>query len=198
MTSAPRRSLSFVLLVAASLGPGAPLARAETLPGVTLPTLALDPVPQPSCWTGLYVGTEIFAISRKGSKGLIGGGVDAGYNREFANNIVLGIQGSTGFAPGWSSHSRLKGFDYAATDLKIGYDMGRLLPYVTAGLALERDHLGPGAGSLGSDSFNSLLGGAGQLHAATRVGVGVDYAITNNLTLGVAVSAVSGRGPLTP
>lgn len=174
-------------------------ARAETLASaLTLPVLALDPSPQPSIWTGLYVGSEIEAVSRKGSKGLFGGGVYAGYDREFANSVVLGIQGSTGFAPGWSSRSTFKGFDYAATDVKIGYDMGRVLPFVTAGVALAKPHFGPGVGYLGTESFNTLINGSTDLHALTRVGAGVDVAVTNNLTVGVAVSMVNGRGALAP
>ena len=48
--------------------------------------------------------------------------------------------------------------------------MDRLLPYVTAGLALDRAHLGPGTGFLGSESVNTLLNGPGDMHAVTRVG----------------------------
>lgn len=173
-------------------------AHAETLPALTLPTLALAPSPQPSIWTGLYVGTEVSATARKGSRGLFGGGVYAGYDREFANNVVLGVRGSTGFAPGWSSRSTFKGVDYAATDVKIGYDMGRVLPFVTAGVALAKPHFGPGVGYLGIESFNTLINGSNDLHALTRVGAGVEFAVTNNLTLGVAVSMVNGRGPLVP
>lgn len=184
----------FVVLGLASAG----AAHAQTLPALTLPTLALDPAPQPSIWNGLYVGTEVVAVSRKGSKGLFGGGVDAGYDREFANHIVLGLRGSTGFMPGWSSRSTFKGLDYAATDVRIGYDMGRVLPFVTAGLALAKPHFGPGVGYLGTESFNTLINGSNDLHALTRVGAGVDIALTSTLTVGVAVSMVNGRGPLVP
>jgi opacity protein-like surface antigen len=180
-------------LLGASPAPADPL-----LPGKPLPTLALNPQPAPSLWTGLYVGTEVFAISRKGSKGLFGGDAFAGYDHQFANNVVLGVQASAGFAPGWSSASRFKGFDFAAADVKLGYPVGRLMPYVTAGLALEKAHLGPGGGFQGSESLNALLRQGGELHAATRVGVGVDYAVTNNLTVGVAVHAFNGAGPLVP
>lgn len=174
-------------------------ARAETPPStLTLPTLALDPSPQPSTWTGLYVGSEIEAVSRKGSKGLVGGGVYAGYDRQFANHIVLGVQGSTGFAPGWSSRSTFKGFDYAAAEVKVGYDMGRVLPFVTAGVALAKPHFGPGVGYLGTESFNTLINGSNDVQALTRVGAGVDIAVTNNLTVGVAVSMANGRGLLAP
>ena len=173
-------------------------AQAQTRPAPFLPALALDPAPPPSLWTGLYVGTEVTAVARRGSKGVFGGGVYAGYDREFADGIVLGLRGSTGFAPGWSSRGSFKGVDYAATDVKVGYDMGRVLPFVTAGIALAKPHVGPGVGYLGSESFNTLINGSNDLHALTRVGAGVDIAITDNLTLGVAVSMVNGGGLLVP
>ena len=173
------------------------IAQAADSQAVTLPTLALDPSPPPSLWTGLYVGTEIFAISAKGHKGLIGGAVDAGYNREFANNIVLGVKGSTGFSPGWGwgRHGTFKGFDYAETSALVGYDMGRLMPYVTAGLVLDKAHFGPGNGFQGMDSFNNLFNERGDLQAAGRVGAGVVYAVTPDIHVGLEVSVVNGGTP---
>lgn len=165
----------------------------------TLPTLALDPAPAPSVWSGLYIGTEVFGIAARGGRGGVGGGVFGGYDHEFANSVVLGVQGSTGYSPAWTGFGRAKGFDYAATDIQLGYDMGRLTPFVTAGVVLLRPHFGLGGSPFGStDSLNAVMGGPGEVRGATRVGVGATYAVTNNLSVGLAVSAVQGRGLLVP
>ena len=67
------------------LGLGAEVRAADQVKpddAAKLPTLALNSQQALSPWTGLYAGTEVFAISRKGSKGLVGGGAFIGYNRE--------------------------------------------------------------------------------------------------------------------
>ncbi len=161
-------------------------ARAES----TLPTLALEPAPTPSIWTGLSIGTEVFGISGShGVKGGFGGAVTAGYDREFANNIVLGVGGAVGYTPFAFTNSRARGFDFAQTDVRVGYDLGRLMPYVTGGVALLKPTLGTGLGAFNaSDSFNDLVNGSRDLKAVGTVGAGVEYAITNNLHVDVAVS----------
>ncbi len=172
-------------------------AGAQTLPALTLPTLALEPAPTPSIWHGLSVGTEVVAAVGHGGGG-VGGDVFASYDRAFANNLVLGIRGSTGYEPGFGNRTFFKGFDFAAADVRLGYDMGRVMPYVTAGVALARPHGGAGLAAPGSESLDLVLNGAGETRALTRVGAGVDYAVTNNLTVGVAVNAVQAREPLLP
>lgn len=169
-------------------------AHAEDLAAPALPMLALDP-PAPSPWSGLYVGSEMFAISQKGTKGLVGGGAFVGYNHEFTNNWVVGIEGSTGFAPSCFQCSPFGGYNYAATNVKIGYDMGRWMPFVTAGVALAKPNIGFGAGfSNAANSVNNLLNTPSSLRAFGSVGAGVDYAVTDKLTVGVSVSATT-KGP---
>ncbi len=165
---------------------------AADAPAPALPILALDPPPPPSIWKGLYVGSEIFAISRKGTKGAFGGDAFAGYDRVFPNNVVLGVQGSVGYAPNLYGHSFVRGYDFAALDARVGYAMGRLTPYLTTGLILAKANTGPGLGFSTSDSVNALLGTPGTLEAAPRVGAGVAYALTPNLSFDLGVSV--GRG----
>ena len=168
-----------------------------------LPTLALDPQPPSSIWNGLYVGTEIVGVSsrgfgRKGAHGGFGGAILAGYDHEFANNIVLGVQASAGYMPLAFPFGRARGYNYAATDVKVGYDMGRWMPYLTTGVVLAKPNTGPGMGYIASDSVNDLINGTANLKAAARVGAGVEYAITNTLHVGVAVSFARDQGLLTP
>jgi opacity protein-like surface antigen len=189
---------SGALLVVSALA-----ARAADAPAPVpspLPTFALAPAPtstRQSPWTGFYVGSEVFAVSRKGAKGLVGGGVYAGYNHEFANRVVLGVQAGTGFAPYSFSRSPLKGFDYATANVKVGYDMGRWMPYVTTGVVLTKPVGTPGPGYVSAaDSASDLFNSSHDVKAAATVGAGVDYAVTSNLRVGVSASVGNTRGLL--
>jgi opacity protein-like surface antigen len=174
----------------------------DTPPPAKLPTFAMNPeapwtaagTPSTSPWAGFYVGSEVFAGSGKGLKGVVGGSAYAGYNREFDNNLVIGIEGSTGFAGASFKHGPFLGYDYAATNVKLGYDMGRLMPFVTAGFAFAKPTTSSGYGGA-TDSINSLFSSnSGNIRGAGMVGAGFEYAITNNLSVGLAVSASVNRG----
>ncbi|UDL94194.1 MULTISPECIES: outer membrane protein [Lichenihabitans] len=189
------------LFVAAGLSAGAVLPAlavdASTAMFPTLPALALDPEPTPSIWHGLSVGTELIVAGGKHQKGAgVGGALTASYDHEFANHIVLGIDGSTGYSPSLFGSKYVRGYDFAATDVKVGYDMGRLMPYVTTGVVLAKPRFGPGFGYSASDSINNVFNDTSDLQSAARVGAGVEYALTNNLTVGVGVSVTRSHGGL--
>jgi opacity protein-like surface antigen len=168
-----------------------------------LPTFALQPqldstAPQSaSPWTGFYAGSEVFAFSGKGVKHGAGGAAFLGYNREFDNNLVIGLEASTGFAPSLFKHGPYSGYEFATTNVKLGYDMGRLLPYVTAGVAFAKPDVRSGYLSA-TDSANDLFGSPSNLKVLGSVGAGFDYQVTNNLAVGLAVSAGTNRGPILP
>ncbi len=175
-------------------------ARADDT-GLALPRFALPPPASPavaaSPWSGFYVGTELFAVSGSGGlKGGVGGAADFGYNHEFSNNIVVGVGGAIGYAPSLWRNGPYSGFDIAETNLKFGYDMGRLLPYITTGVILEKPHTNLGAGYTGaSDAVNGMFTGSSSLRAAGTVGAGFDYAITEKLTVGLEAGVTVGRNP---
>jgi opacity protein-like surface antigen len=185
-----------VLLALSALGAPAQAGGAEP----ALPTLALDPqVPPPSIWKGLYVGAGLSVSAAKGTKPFVGGEGYAGYNTRFDNNLVLGIQASTGFAPYLSQRNVFKGYDYAELSAKVGYEMGRLTPYVTTGIALARPNGFPGAGYASpTDSLNNVFNGSTNLAASGVFGAGFDYALTNNTTIGLAAVVGTGRGLAPP
>ncbi|MBV9113458.1 MAG: outer membrane beta-barrel protein [Hyphomicrobiales bacterium] len=174
-----------------------------TPPTPKLPTFALEQPPgsanaqSASPWTGFYAGSEVFAFSGKGVKHGAGGAAFVGYNREFDNNFVLGIEASTGYAPSLFRHGPYSGYEFAATNVKLGYDMGRLLPFVTAGFAFAKPDIRSGYLSA-TDTANDLFGSPSNLKVLGSVGAGFDYQVTNNLAVGVAVSAGTNRGPLLP
>jgi opacity protein-like surface antigen len=183
----PVRSRLLVIALCALAWPLPPASAATTLP-----SLALDPPPPPSSpsfWSGLYVGSEVFAIAGNGSKGHVGGAAQIGYDHEFANRLVVGVDAVSGYSPALFGFGPVRGFDFAATDMMVGYDMGRWMPYVTTGVVLAKPIVGPGANYVdASQSTNNLFNAPGSLRAAPTVGAGVDYAVTPNLHVGVSVS----------
>ena len=192
--------LAAAIAMAGLLGVGEAAAQnaAPTAATPSLPSLALNPE-APSPWAGLYVGSEIEAAFAKGSKPGFGGAAFAGYNRELPNNLVIGIQGSAGYAPYLFANGPYRGFNFAETSAKVGYDMGRFMPYVTAGVAFAKSNAyGVPAYTGATDSMNALFAPGGDLHAFGVVGAGVDYRVTNNLSVGVEVRAGSGNAPLVP
>jgi outer membrane immunogenic protein len=177
-------------------------AQADEVAAPTLPSLALDPqlnapanaAPDPSLWSGLTVGSEIFAISGKGVRGGVGGGGFAGYSHEFANNVVVGVQASAGYSPSIFKHSPVAGYDFASTNVEVGYDMGRLTSYMTVGVDLVKPSaLVHNGFTTTSDAINDLFAGSNP-KAFTTVGAGVNYAFSNNLSMGISVSVSTGNG----
>ena len=199
------------LFLLAALGAVATVPRAALAADAPLPTfvavpppLALLPAPtagagvaaplaEPeSIYHGLYVGTEVFGVGGRGIKGGFGGDVYAGYERLLENGALVGVQGSTGYAPSIFGRAGLRGFDFGEASATLAYPLGRFTPFVAAGLVVARPVVGRDLAGNPTDGFNDLLNGSGSLLAAPRVGVGFSYALTQNLAVSVAVSA--GRG----
>ncbi len=178
------------LLAAALLFPAAPAIADDAL---TIPPVLVDPHPAPSIWNGLYVGTGVTFAAAKGQKGAFGGDVFAGYDKTFANNLVLGVKLETGFAPLLTGCGRFRGFDYAVGSVKLGYDFGRVTPYVYAGGGLARATAFPSELPDAAGTVNGLFG-QGPGFGVTTFGAGVDYRVTNNVTVGVSAGVARGPG----
>ncbi len=160
-------------------------------PAFSVPPLTVDPHPAPSIWNGLYVGTGVTFAAIKGQKGAFGGDVTVGYDHEFQNNLVLGLKFDTGFAPFATTIPRFTGFDYAMGSVKVGYDLGRITPFVYAGGGIARatafSSEFPDAGATMNGAF-----GQGPGFGVTTFGAGVDYHVTNNVTVSVSAGMVNG------
>lgn len=185
-----------VVVAAAGLRP----ALATDLGQPALPTFAtVAPPSEPSPWTGLYVGTEVFGFSGgKGVRGGFGGGGYAGYDREFDNNWVIGVQGGAGYSPAVFNRS-FRGFNYADVEARVGYDMGRLMPFVTVGGVAVRPS-GRTLGGLGdtNGALNDLFNSSGDLRGFATVGAGFAYRLTPNTTVELAVQTYRGNGFVAP
>ena len=195
------RMAARLFLASAALGGLFGPAAAEELAAPSLPLFAqnLQPKPQePSIWSGLYVGSEVFAISGKGVKGGFGGAGFVGYDHVFANDVVVGVRADVGYSPSLGRWGAARGFDFASTNVSVGYEMGRLKPFVTAGVALAKpDVIGRGF-TTPTDAFNDLFDQTASVKGYGTVGAGFDYAVTDKLSVGVTVFAGTGHGPAAP
>jgi hypothetical protein len=165
----------------------------ELAPAPNLPVFALAPAP--SSWSGGYVGSEVFGISGsgRGMKGGVGGDTNFGYYHEFGNNLVVGVQGLTGYTPSVFRNSSYSGFNIAATNVMVGYDMGRFMPYMTVGGMLAKPQTIGAVGYTGaSDAVNGLFSGSSDLRGAASVGVGFDYVVNDKVKVGFSAAVTHG------
>ena len=155
-------------------------------------------------WTGGYAGAQAGYFWGEGcfcidvrpevtAKGDVDGwlgGVYAGYNRQFANNVVLGVDvdvtryGVHDFVqyqvPSVVLPER-SGVDYklewgGAARLRAGYAMGRFLPYVAGGVTVVQ-------ADLTSYFVGSETGHKQDTMVGWTLGGGIDYALTDKLML---------------
>ncbi len=134
-------------------------------------------------WTGAYVGlhagygmgefSKAAASRYKDPEGYVIGG-QLGYNQQYSNNVVVGLEGdiSASDVKGKASTTGTAGskaeVEYVMTARgRLGYAFDRVLPFVTAGYAGAEQKV-TGNGSSFRNGY--VLGG------------GVEYAITNNVT----------------
>jgi opacity protein-like surface antigen len=161
---------------------------------LTIPPVVIDPHPEPSIWNGMYVGTGVTFAATKGQKGQFGGDVFVGYDKTFENHLVLGVNFDTGYAPFPSASGRFHGFDYAMTNVKLGYDFGRVTPYLYAGGGIAHATAFKSGLPDADTTINGLFYGPGGVRTATAFGAGVDYRVTNNVTIGVSAGVLKGPG----
>lgn len=167
------------------------------------PVKAPPPVVVPIfSWTGFYIGGNVgwawlnndltvspaFGIPptsiNVGDANGFTGGLQAGYNWQFANNVVLGIEADVQWADLGSSSVAVIPFGpfaagltdasldaYGTVRARLGYAFDRVLPYITGGLAWGRSDYGS---IYGVDTSETNWG--------WTIGGGVEYAFTNNWT----------------
>lgn len=184
--------LSAPRVIALALVWGCSTAGAFELSSAPLPTFAASseygerPI---SPWSGFSIGSEPFGFSRRGFAGL-SDQRSISYSQINGTNLLLGVQSNAGYASGLTQSGPAFGYDFSATSVKLGYNMGRLVPYVTIGAAFAKPTF-PGAvglpnyGNLSNNPFDTSSGSK----SFTSVGAGFDYAVSDKLTVGIGVSA---------
>jgi high affinity Mn2+ porin len=176
------------------------LARAADLP-TRLPLKA--PIPSAIYnWTGFYVGGQVGygqggfgpgtnpmpeqAVFFPNSVTGMTSGVQAGYNLQLPNRVVLGAEVDALFTSPRDLPKLVPGpfnstLEYAATAQgRIGYAFGTLLPYVTGGLAWGESRVNIN----GPDGINpaSTLSSKFLPHVGWTAGLGIEKAVGGNWT----------------
>ena len=157
----------------------------------------------PDYWSGLSVGAGISVSGGKGVKGGVGGETDLTYEHAFDNGIMLGVQASTGYMPYLQTSrgfSQFTGGAFAGGSAIVGYNFGQLTPYVITGVDFVRSTRFGSSALNASNSINSVFSGPGAVQAVGTFGVGVNYRITSNFSMGLEaiVHTNPSSGPFAP
>jgi hypothetical protein len=187
--------------------PAAPAAAAD-LPTAPSTYPALGPGAAdvaPDYWSGLSVGAGISVWGGKGVKGGVGGETDLSYEHVFDNGIMLGAQASTGYMPYYLQTSpgftQFTGGAFAGGSAIVGYNFGQVTPYVITGVDFVRATRFSGGAFNASDAVNSVFSGPGAVQAVGTFGVGVNYRVTSNFSMGLEAivhTNPSSTGPFAP
>jgi outer membrane immunogenic protein len=163
------------------------------------------PVALPFSWTGFYVGAQAGYAwgDSKASYPIAGpagfldldpdggfGGVYAGYNYEFSNGLVVGLEGDVnygsvtgkdiyhvvggGVLAGDNGKGKLSWFGSARA--RIGYAWDRFLPYIAGGVAV-----GDYKNTLFAGTNSTFNGSYSNTQTGWTVGAGLEYAVTDNI-----------------
>lgn len=131
------------------------------------------------------------------------GGVQVGYNYQFSNNVVLGVEADFEFGSlsdtlnyTAANYGGISDQDFGTIDTKIeafgtvrarlGYAMDHFLPYVTGGLAwgnVKVDETWTNYMGGVYNVFNSGSASRSETLWGWTVGAGVEYAVTDNWTV---------------
>src|ERR1700754_5038783 len=183
--------LSAVSVCAAAFCLEAGAAAAADLPTAPSNYPALGPGAAdvaPDYWSGLSVGAGISVWGGKGVKGGVGGETDLNYEHVFDHGIMLGVQASTGYPPYLQTSpgfSQFTGRAFAGGSAIAGYNFGQVTPYVITGVDFVRASRFGSAALNPSDSINTVFSGPGAVQAVGTFGVGVNYRITSNFSMGL-------------
>lgn len=194
----------------------AAMAAIWTMPaGATDPVVPSDAGPAAFEWSGFYVGvlagygwqdtrhcddaaSSCYPTNPSyTSEGWLAGAT-VGYNFQFANNIVLGIEGD--YAAAEIDGSSLGGFGFGCAGscyseidaigtirARLGYAFDRFLPYATAGAAFDRSTAGLGVPAFGERT---------EWQTSAVVGGGLEYAFTDRLSAKIDYLYVFNGGDL--
>jgi high affinity Mn2+ porin len=167
---------------------------ASPLAAADLPTKAPRAVAMVYDWTGFYVGGHVgygngtfgpntnallnYGVAFPASITGLTGGFQGGYRTQFANHVVLGVEGEVTFADAIdTTKTRPTPFNtafeaYGSARLTAGYSIGAWLPYVTAGLAWARTNI-----TLNDGDGVTPIVERHHVHLGWTAGAGVEVAV---------------------
>ncbi len=96
--------------------------------------------------------------------------------------------------------SQFTGGAFAGGSAIVGYNFGQLTPYVITGVDFVRSTRFGSSAFNASDSINTVFSGPGAVQAVGTFGVGVNYRITSNFSMGLEaiVHTNPNSGPFAP
>lgn len=198
-----RPALPFALLTCALAPPALAADFAAPLPtfAAPLPTFARAPEAATrdaaSVWKGFSAGVEAFAVSGKGIKGGLGGAANVAWRTALDERTTFQLKTSAGYMPGvWKAsawgRAGFTGSNFVFTEASLAHEIGRVRPWASVGVGYAKaTRFGGFSGGL--NSINDMFGEPGKGAGFVAVGAGVDYAVTDKLTIGVAVRGVQAR-----
>ena len=101
---------------------------------------------------------------------------------------MLGVQASTGYMPYLQTSAgftKFTGGAFAGGSAIVGYNFGQVTPYVITGVDFVRSTRFNGGAFNASDAVNSVFSGPGAVQAVGTFGVGVNYRINSNFSMGL-------------
>jgi opacity protein-like surface antigen len=145
-------------------------------------------------WKGFSYGVEGYVVGGKGIRGGLGGAANVAWTKALDNNLVVSLKTSAGYMPGVAKASPwgrqgFQGANFAQVEAVVGYEIGRIKPWASiggGGLGLTKT----GGFSGGLNAVNDMFGEKSKKLGFVSYGAGVDYAVNNNLTIGVAMHGI--------
>ena len=169
----------------------------------TILALSLAGIAPPAgAWEVVNNGLPTFAAAesfRPGSGGALDpsslkfepvNGWNPGYDMRFGK-YLFGMEQKTGLGAGGDTLALSSGFGFSRTNMKFGYDMGALKPFVSASFSEVK------APAFGANVFAAPPDAATPFAFSSQtssVGAGFDYAITDKLSFGMSVNATQSSG----
>lgn len=178
----------------------APAAVAQTLSTASLPSFARNPAAFSSSqniWKDLGEGAEFYSFTNSGAVAWGGAVNHTGYRQKLSNNFFVDFRSSSGHEPTMFQRNNFSGFEFATSQFRLGYDMGRFKPYlgVSAGVA---NAVGAQGFVIPGSTVSVLPQQLYPTQSFTSVSAGFNYAISNKISVGVGVSVGQGNGMLSP
>ena len=163
-----------------------------------LPMMAANPqgfAGSASGWTAIEPAAGFTPFSVYGGLGMAGRSGFSGYKLDLGNKLSVNLNSGGGYA-GFAS-GPAGGYQFSSTNVQFNYDMGRFRPFVAFGVANVRP--GMAGGFLpGADPVANFLNGQQPQRNFTSASAGFNFAVTNNISFGAAVTMQQGARPLSP
>ena len=145
----------------------------------------------PDYWSGLSVGAGISVLGRaRGSRAASGARPTLEVmNTCSTSGIMLGVQAATGYmrlSPKRTPDSPSSPAGLSPAGRRSSATIsGQVTPYVITGVDFVRSTRFGGSAFNASDSINTVFSGPGAVQAVGTFGVGVNYRVTSNFSMGL-------------